>query len=218
VGTRHGPAPYDGARIGAGDAGSAPEETESTVTESATSSSPRLLVVVTGLPGPGKSTVGDHAAAALGAPVLAHDWAMSGLRLYPVLQAALDTMEPPGHGAVGWSILCALARAQLRRSSSVVLDGVARSPELRQCRAVADDEEATLVVILTECTDVAVHRSRIEGRRRRIPHWYELDGDAVQRPRARFERPEPVDLVLEATDPLDRNVGRLTDLLARVSQ
>ena len=64
-----------------------------------------LLVVVTGLQGTGKSTIAGDAAAILGAPLLAHDWAMSGLRPYAEMQKALDSMEPPGHGIVGWSIL-----------------------------------------------------------------------------------------------------------------
>jgi len=84
------------------------------------------LVLVTGLPGTGKSTMAEIAAEALGAPVLGHDWAMSGLRPYPEIQTALDEMDPSGHRAVGWSIISALAREQLRRGSSVVLDGVAR--------------------------------------------------------------------------------------------
>ena len=85
-----------------------------------------LLVLVTGLPGTGKSTMAEIASRELGAPVLGHDWAMSGLRPYPEMQRALDAMDPPGHRGVGWSLLWALARSQLRRGSSVVLDGVAR--------------------------------------------------------------------------------------------
>ncbi len=84
-----------------------------------------LLVLITGLPGSGKSTMAAVAGRALGAPVLGHDWAMSGLRPYPELQDALDTMGVRGHRGVGWSLLWALARSQLRLGSSVVLDGVA---------------------------------------------------------------------------------------------
>jgi predicted kinase len=39
-----------------------------------------FLVLVTGLPGTDKTTMADVAAAELRAPVLGHDWAMSGLR------------------------------------------------------------------------------------------------------------------------------------------
>ena len=73
----------------------------------------------------------------LGAPVLGHDWAMSGLRPYPEVQDALDTMGRRGHRGVGWSLLWALARSQLRLGSSVVLDGVAREPEVEGTRLVA---------------------------------------------------------------------------------
>ena len=99
--------------------------------------SSRLIVVVTGLPGTGKSTIADAVGSRLGAAVLAHDWAMSGLRSFPALQDALDAMDPPGHRPVGWSILLALARSQLRRKASVVLDGVARRPEIDRCQALA---------------------------------------------------------------------------------
>jgi predicted kinase len=157
------------------------------------------LLLITGLPGTGKSTVAEQAAALLGAPVLAHDWAMSGLRPFESIQNALDSMKPPGHQQVGWSILCALARAQIRRGSSVVLDGVARAPCVDECRNVAAQEGARILTVLTECADLEVHRSRIETRQRSIPNWYELDWDRVQRSRANWEPPHPVDLVLQAT-------------------
>ncbi len=96
-----------------------------------------LLVLITGLPDR-KSTMAEAAGRQLGAPVLGHDWAMSGLRPFPEMQAALDAMGLRGHRGVGWSLLWALARSQLRIGSSVVLDGVARQPEVdgtRQVRA-----------------------------------------------------------------------------------
>ena len=128
-----------------------------------------LLVLVTGLQATGKSTMAEVAGETLGAPVLAHDWAMSGLRPYPELQRALDAMDPPGHRAVGWSLLWALARSQLRRGSSVVLDGVARDPEVVGTRLVAAEEGAAVLVVMTTCADVDLHRSRVEGRSRASP-------------------------------------------------
>jgi predicted kinase len=114
---------------------------------------------------------------------------------------------------VGWSIVAALARSQIRRGSSVVLDGVAREPAIALCRQVADDEGARFMVVLTECTDLAVHRFRIEARDRAIPNWYEIDWDHVQRSRARWERPKQVDLTLEATQSHPTNRERLVRLL-----
>ena len=108
---------------------------------------------MTGLQGTGKSTVAQMAANVLGAPLIAHDWAMSGLRPFPEIQAALGAMEPPGHGRVGWSLLRAFAQSQLRRGSSVVVDGVARAPQVEAMRLLAAEEGARFFVIMTDCSN-----------------------------------------------------------------
>lgn len=177
----------------------------------------KLLVLVTGLPGTGKSTMADAAATTLGAAVLAHDWAMSGLRPFPAVQDALAAMDPPGHRPVGWSLLWALARSQLRRGLPVVLDGVARGPEVTGTRALGAEERARCLVVMTTCPDVDVHRARIEGRSRHIPHWYELDWEHVARARAAWEPPDDVDVVLEATMPAAENAARLRSAIASLT-
>jgi len=168
-----------------------------------------LLVLVTGLPGTGKSTMAEAAGRALGAAVLGHDWAMSGLRPYPEVQATLDAMGVRGHRGVGWSLLWALARSQLRLGASVVLDGVARDPEVEGTRALAHEEGAGSFVVLTSCADPDVHRARLLGRRRAIPGWYELGWEQVERSRASWTPPSGVDLHLEATDPLAQSVQQV---------
>lgn len=173
-----------------------------------------LLVLVTGLPGTGKSTMADVAARELGAPVLGHDWAMSGLRPYPELQDALDAMGLRGHRGVGWSIVWALARSQLRRGRSVVLDGVARAPEVAASRALAEEEGAGSLVVMTQCADPELHRRRLEGRERAIPGWYELEWDHVARARADWEAPDDVDVVLEATATVAQNAASFTRALS----
>jgi predicted kinase len=174
-----------------------------------------LLAVVTGVPGSGKSTVADIAADLLGASVLGHDWAMSGLRPFSTVQDTLDAMEPPGHGPVGWSIIRSLARSQLRRGRSVVLDGVARPADIEHCVQLARAENAKLVVILVECPDPVIHRSRIEGRDRAIPDWYELTWDEVQGSLARWTAPDHVDLRLDSTEPEESVREHLDIHLAR---
>jgi len=170
------------------------------------------LVLVTGLPGTGKSTVAAVAADVLGTAVIAHDWAMSGLRPYPAIQAALNDVEW-GHRLVGWSILAALARAQLVENRSVVLDGVARAAQRDQCGAVARDVGATFVVITTECSDRSAHRSRILGRQRLIPDWYELCWEDVEHAIAGWEHADG-DLNLDAAQPWSENEAALRRFLA----
>lgn len=156
----------------------------------------------------------EEAGRTLGAPVLGHDWAMSGLRPYPELQDALDGMGLRGHRGVGWSLLWALARSQLRMGSSVVLDGVARDPEVQGTRQLASREGAASLVVMTSCRDAGLHRARVEGRRRQIPDWYELDWEHVARARSSWVPPDGLDLVVEAGEPLEENAARLRTLLS----
>jgi hypothetical protein len=179
----------------------------------AAASGPRL-VLVTGLQGTGKSTMADVAAAELGAAVLGHDWAMSGLRPFLEVQEALDAMGRRGHRDVGWSILWALARSQLRHGRPVVLDGVARAPEVAATRALAQEEGVPSLVVLTECSVAEIQRDRIEGRERGIPGWYELEWDHVARARSEWDGLDDVDVVLDAVAPLSGNTAALRKVLA----
>lgn len=62
------------------------------------------------------------------------------------------------------------------------------------------------------CTDEALHRRRIEGRRRDIPGWHEVGWDHVERMRAELRPLTTQDLTLDAVSPLDHNLARLTAL------
>ena len=173
-----------------------------------------ILVLVTGLQGTGKSTVAALVANLLGAPLIAHDWAMSGLRPFPEVQTTLDAMQPPGHGRVGWSILRALGRSQLRRGSSVVLDGVARAPEVEMLRTVATEERAQFLAIMTECSDPAVHRSRVEGRDRGIPGWYEFGWSHAEESCKNWDPGMSVDLKVDSAEPLSAIQRTINDHFA----
>jgi predicted kinase len=176
-----------------------------------------LLVLVTGLQGTGKSTVAEAIAENLSAAVLAHDWAMSALRPYAELQATLDDMEPSGRRKVGWSILNSLGQLQLRNGRSIVLDGLARTPEIASCRSTAQKEEGRFVLVLTHCSDRELHRSRVEGRRRGIPNWYEFDWDHVERSMETWEPPDQIDLTLDSAEKWEDNVALLDAFLGATS-
>jgi hypothetical protein len=68
-------------------------------------------------------------------------------------------------------------------------------------------------VVITTCSDRDLHRSRIEGRQRGIPDWYELDWPHVERVMTSWEPLEGADLVLDASDPLAANIALLTTSL-----
>jgi predicted kinase len=170
------------------------------------------LMLLTGPPGTGKSTLAEAAARALGGPVLAWDWVMAGMTRFDGIQLALREMDQLGHRSVGWSILWNVATAQLRHGRSVVLDGVARAPEVDGTRRTAADAGARCLVGVTSCRDATVHRRRVEGRVRGIPGWHELDWDHVSELLARWAPPRG-DLCLDAMDPLSANIAALEESL-----
>ena len=172
------------------------------------------FVVVSGWTGAGKSTLADALGAALPATVASFDWLMSALRSFPSVWEAAEL--PVEHQRrVGWELLGRVAEQQLRRGASVVVDLVAREEIVDEWRALADRYGARFAVVECICRDVDVHRSRVDGRVRGIPGWYELDWEHVALGRERYAPlPEPK-LVLDAVDPLAANVARALTYLGR---
>jgi predicted kinase len=175
-----------------------------------------ILLLVTGPPGTGKSTLAEHAATRLGGPVLGWDWAMAGLTGFAEVQHAIDDLPADEHRRVGWSIVWSLATAQLRRGCPVVLDGVARAAEITGTRALAAATGARFLLVATACSDPDLHRHRVEGRRRDIPGWYELAWDRVAATVAGWTPPPGAHLELDATEPTEANAARLDALLRTV--
>lgn len=138
---------------------------------------------------------------------------MAAMTGFEPIQSALRGMTHLEHRRVGWSILWNLATAQLRRGRSVVLDGVARAVEVTGTREVSRAAGARCLVVATSCSDLGVHRRRVEGRSRGIPGWHELDWEHVAGVLARWEAPTNVDLHLDAVAPLEDNAARLRALL-----
>jgi predicted kinase len=64
-----------------------------------------MLVLFTGPPCAGKSTLAEAAATELGAAVLAWDWAMAALTWNEPIQATMRALDPADRERVGWSIL-----------------------------------------------------------------------------------------------------------------
>lgn len=166
------------------------------------------LVVVTGWTGAGKSTMADLVAAEIGATVASFDWLMSALRSHEDVWSAVE-LPVEQQRRVGWDLLSRVAEQQLRSGRSCIVDLVAREEPRRELAALARRYGASFAVVECVCSDIDVHRSRVEGRSRDIPGWYELTWDRVERGRRLYEPLCGPKVVIDALDPPAANLRQV---------
>lgn len=118
------------------------------------------LIVFSGLPGTGKTTVSKALAAQRGAIYLRID----------AIEQAMITAGAACIGPAGYAVANAVAEANLLLGHSVVADCVNPVRDSRMAwRAVAARASVRLVDIHLTCSDAVEHRRRVEGRLADIP-------------------------------------------------
>jgi predicted kinase len=168
------------------------------------------LVVFSGLPGTGKSTLADAVGRRLGIPVFATDWLLGALT--PFGGRHLDRLLD-----VGAELLTTLAVRQLSLGQSAILDHPAEDLATRaRWRSLARRAGAEFAAVVCVCSDPDAHRTRVEGRRRGIPGWHDAsDWADITRRLATFP-PWPADaLTIDSARPHEANVAAVLDRLGR---
>ena len=173
--------------------------------------SPLKVVIFTGLPGTGKSTLAEQVARTIGAPAFAGDWLMGGLA---PAHAALARLDRADYLAAWLGLLRTLVTRQLMLGQSAVVDDVVSDSQVGLWRETASRFSARLFFVECVCSDASVHRARIEGRTRGIPGWHEVGWDHVKRMQAEV-LPLTVDrLTVDAMEPVRDNLRRVEDYIA----
>lgn len=161
-----------------------------------------MLIVLSGLPGSGKSAVADALGRRLGAPVLSVD---------PIEAAIWRAGISPSFqtGVAAYEVAAALATEQLQLGHDVVVDAVNALEVVRTMwRRVATRAGVEMSVIEVVCSDPAVHRRRLGSRVRDIDGFPEPTWDEVSERQMGWDEWTDRRLVLDSLEPLDANVER----------
>ena len=163
------------------------------------------LIVFSGLPGTGKSTLAEAVGKYFGISVFAKDWLEASL-----MQSGLrSTDKNKSLGFAGYELLTVLAKRQLMLEQSVILDSVVATKTIRAgWRRLAKRYQAEWRVIECVCSDESVHRARLKTRKRGIPGWHELEWSEVERVKKYYVSWRQEHLTLDMKNPLEENLAK----------
>ena len=164
------------------------------------------LIVFSGLPGTGKSTLAEALGKQLCISVFAKDWLEATL----LRNGLQPTANGKSLGYVGYELLTTLAERQLMLGLSVILDSVAGIQAIRNVwKNLAKEYGADWRVIECVCPDESMHRSRLMIRKRNIPGWHELEWSDVEKVKQYYQAWDEDRLVLDMTSPITENFSRV---------
>ena len=137
------------------------------------------LILFSGLPGCGKTTLARRVAQYFQLPLFSKDRFQSALRRQGL--AGRSTVD-------GYRLILDQADEQLNLGLGSVLDAVFPLPGFRaEASQIARRHEAELRVIVCHCSDETVWERRLLARKQYVPDWTPVGWSEVERLRAEFQ-------------------------------
>ena len=162
------------------------------------------LILFSGLPGTGKSTLAEAAGREFGFPVFAKDWLEGSLLDSNIISEDVKS----NLGFAGYNLLATLAERQFMLGQSVILDCDASTESIRrEWKGLSDRYNADWRVIECICSDMDLHKQRLKERQRDIPGWHELEWPEVERVRSYYVPWNEDRLVLDMVKPYYENLS-----------
>jgi predicted kinase len=160
-----------------------------------------VLVILSGLPGVGKSAVADALGRELGAAVISVDPIEAAILRSGVAQSFATGLAAYNVGAV-------MAEHQLRLGLTAIADAANYLEEGRAIwRAAANGAGVGWRAIEVVCSDEHEHQRRLSMRRRGLEPYPEPTWDDVVKRRSETEPWRDDRLVVDTASPLDENIA-----------
>ena len=159
------------------------------------------LIVMSGLPGTGKSTIAERLAQRLRIPVLSVDPIESAMLKAGITQS-FET------GLAAYLVAAVLASEQLKLGISIIIDAVNAEEEGKDVwRGLADRYGLTLTILEVIVSDQVLHRRRLEARVRNLHGFGEVTWERVEARRASWTEWKESTLRLDAAQDVEANVS-----------
>jgi len=166
--------------------------------------SPRIILVG-GIPGTGKTTVAKEISTYLKIPFFNKDLLESAL----IEKGVCSIKELNG---VGYALMERIALSELAFGRSVILDCVASSKRVNEHWSSFKTKDIRYIECV--CSDQALHKARLETRKRNIPGWYELTWNDIENITKSYEPCFAARLNLDSKNPLKGNIEKVLEYVS----
>lgn len=161
----------------------------------------KKLIILSGLPGSGKSTVAEGLAKKLALPVLSVDPIESSI-IKSGFKRSFET------GLAAYLVAEALAAEHLKLGISAIVDAVNAEKEGRALWLNLSKRHKAKLIIIECVLDKAIHRKRIESRVRGMRGIPEVTWLDVEKRRKKYLEWNRERLILDTANPVAQTLGR----------